>query len=1377
MRWAKRIAKWLGIALGALLVLVLVLLGGIAIAINTSAGQRAITGFINKEAKGSLHIAGLSGTIPTDLRLARVQLHDRKGAWATATDLALRLQLLPLLRGRLIIDEVSARTITLSRLPLPSPQAKPTPPGQMPLHVQVPGLPVQVMLQSLTIAKVSASRAFTGSVAVDLALAGSAAVMGRNAAEARLTIRNLDGPGTYRAQASLAGDVLDARLDLDEPAHGMLARLAGLPDLGALHLAANLSGPQTASALSLDLSAGPLTATAHGTIDLPGEAAKLAIAAHAPAMQPAPGIGWRKIDVALQTAGSFTKPTAQGHIILDGLSADGASLTSLTADVQGDLGAISLKAKLAGLAAPGLPPGLLGDTPVAITASARLGQPDMPVSLTVSHPLAHLVLNGTLKPGLAATFTLDLPKLAPLAALGHQTVSGSAHITGKANRAAKGGSMAAQLAADIHLTKALPQAMALTGGEIRLAADASMTGKVLTLSALTLHGADIDLAAHGTAGTATRRMALDWRLALARLADITPQATGALTMTGHAAGTPQDLALQTQVTGTLGAKAGGKLGRELSGPIDLAISATGLPKAPQAQITLTGRPAGSPADIAITAARAADGRITAEISRLDWKSLSGTGNLALAPGATLPTGTLTVTLKRLSDFAFLIGQRLAGSLDIAIKAPAGGAAHLSLDGRDLAFGADRLGAISLTGDVTDPMGGNPRIRANARLSGIHATTIEGDARITADGTMQALALTLDANLPNLKGAAAQANARATVDLKKKTVALAALSAAWHGETLRLLGPSRISFGHQMGVEHLRLAAGGATIEASGTIKPRLALTAHITNVTPALIKPFAPTLHVAGRFDATADLAGSLAAPSGTVSLTGRGLRETTGPAASLPAASLDARARLAGRTAALDIRLDAGSASHLSVTGTVPINQTGQMALAIGGKLDLALINPIMQAEGRQIAGIVALNLRASGSLKQPAIGGSITLDQGRFQDYVQGLTLSAMSAHILAQGQNLVIQSFTARAGGGSIAISGQVGALAPSVPINLHVVARNASPIESDLLTARFDSDIHVTGSAGTGITAAGTLHIRRAAINIPDSLPPSVVVLHVHKPGEKPAPTPPPAPPVHLDLTLVAPEAVFVRGHGLDAELGGRLHLGGTLANLRPSGHFDMIRGSFSLVTSTLNFTTGKVGFDGGKITDPSIDFEATTQSGSITATLAVTGYASSPKITLSSEPTLPQDEVLAQLLFHTSTSQLSPFQLVTIASAVAQIAGVNTGGGPAGILNTVREGLGLDELSIGSSGNNATGLPIGTTNPNGTNAKTQNAPTLQAGRYVAPGIYVGAVQGTGLGSGGGGAGGSTSTAAQVQIDIAKGLKLQTQVGGNSNGVGVTYQFKY
>lgn len=1360
MRIVGKTAKWLGIGLGVILLLVILLVSGVAVAINTRAGQREIVALVNKYGGGSIQIAGLSGTVPTDLRLAEVQLRDRDGTWGTLSGLALRLRLLPLLHGKLVIDELHADKIALLRQPLPAPEPTPTP-SSGPISAEIPGLPVQVFLQSLSLPQVTATQAFTGTAPASVALQGTAQVTGENQGQLALTIRSLLSPGTYAAKATLSGQNLDAAVTLDEPAHGMIARVAGLPDLGALHLNLALTGPQAASQLTLSLSAGPLAAHAAGTIDIPGEAAKLTLDAHAPAMSPAPGIAWKKIDLALAVDGPFTRPAANGHVDIEGLAAQGTTLDQLTAKIRGDRQQVAVDAQLAGINAPGLPGGLLGTTPVTVTATTGLAAPDEPVHVTVSHPLAHLVLDGTLKPDQAAHFTLDLPALAPLAAIGHQDIAGRATIDGQASRSADGQQMAAQLAADIHLTKALPQAMALTGGEVKLTADATMAGKTATIQALTVKGAHLDLAAHGSLETATETLALDWQLALSRIADLVPQATGALTMTGHAAGTMKDLALQTEVTGTLGTTEGGKAVAQLSGPIDLKVNATGLPGTPQAQITLTGKPAGAPADIAIQAARGADGAITATIQKLDWKSLSGQGTVALAPGATLPTGTVSVTLKRLADFRFLIGQPLAGSLSLMLKAPPGQAAHLDLEGRNLAFGANRVSALLVKADVLDPMRA-PRIDATARLTGIDAASVRGSASVTAKGPLQALAVTLDAKLPDLQGAPANATARATLDLKQSRLALATLTAAWHGETLRLQAPSRIAFGKEMGVDRLRLALGTATIDAAGTVSPRLNLNVQIANVTPELLKPIDPTLHAAGRVDAEAHLSGTLAAPAGTVTLRGTGLRETTGAAASLPPANLNARADLAGRTARLNISLDAGAKSHVTVTGTAPISPTGALALAIQGQLDLALLNPIMEAQGRRVAGLVVLALRATGTAKNPAISGSIGLDGGSFQDYEQGLTLSNMTARIRAVGQNLIVDSFAAKAGSGTIAVHGQVGALAPDIPLDLTVTARDADPVQSDLMTAHFDTDIHISGAVSSGVLAAGTLHIRRAAINIPDSLPPSVVTLDVRRPGEKPPAPPSPPLPIKLDLTLAAPRAIFVRGHGLDAELGGRLHLGGTLADLQPSGHFDMIRGTFNLVTTTLTFSTGKVGFDGGKIADPSIDFEATSSSGNVTATLAVTGYASAPKISLTSSPTLPQDEVLAQLLFHASTAQLSPFQLASIAAAVAQIAGVNAGGGAGGILNSVRQGLGLDELSLGNASN-----PSGATTT--TNTEKQNAPTLQAGRYVAPGVYVGAAQGT--------SGGANSTAAQVQIDIAKGLKLQTQVGGDSNGVGVTYQFKY
>jgi translocation and assembly module TamB len=198
---------------------------------------------------------------------------------------------------------------------------------------------------------------------------------------------------------------------------------------------------------------------------------------------------------------------------------------------------------------------------------------------------------------------------------------------------------------------------------------------------------------------------------------------------------------------------------------------------------------------------------------------------------------------------------------------------------------------------------------------------------------------------------------------------------------------------------------------------------------------------------------------------------------------------------------------------------------------------------------------------------------------------------------------------------------------------------------------------------------------------------------------------------------------------------------------------------SLAGETLNFTSGRVSFEGDSVAgklDPAINFVAQTVSGGVTASLTVSGYADKPTIALSSSPDLPQDEVLAQLLFGQSVKQLGPLQLAEIAEALASLSGAGFGNP----LTAVRQGLGLDRLNLSSDGTNTGG-------------------TVEAGKYVANGVYVGAKQGT-----------SGGTQAQVQVDITKHLKLETTVGTGGapatgatpqsdagSSVGLTYQFEY
>src|SRR5207253_4115534 len=154
-----------------------------------------------------------------------------------------------------------------------------------------------------------------------------------------------------------------------------------------------------------------------------------------------------------------------------------------------------------------------------------------------------------------------------------------------------------------------------------------------------------------------------------------------------------------------------------------------------------------------------------------------------------------------------------------------------------------------------------------------------------------------------------------------------------------------------------------------------------------------------------------------------------------------------------------------------------------------------------------------------------------------------------------------------------------------------------------------------------------------ISIPGGLPPTVAVLDVERDG-----VPPPAAAktplvINLQLAIEAPNRILIKGRGLDAEMGGDLHIRGTTAAPIVEGGFELQRGFFTLANSKLTFTNGTVTFSGTglqKKLDPSLDFTAQTKAAEITAVVHITGLADSPQIELTSTPDMPQDEILARL---------------------------------------------------------------------------------------------------------------------------------------------------
>jgi translocation and assembly module TamB len=428
--------------------------------------------------------------------------------------------------------------------------------------------------------------------------------------------------------------------------------------------------------------------------------------------------------------------------------------------------------------------------------------------------------------------------------------------------------------------------------------------------------------------------------------------------------------------------------------------------------------------------------------------------------------------------------------------------------------------------------------------------------------------------------------------------------------------------------------------------------------------------------------------------------------------------------------------------------------------------MNPLFENAGRRISGTIDVNAQIAGTLDAPAVHGSVELHKGSVHDYRHGVDLSDIEGKLEGTQDELRITQLTAHAAAGTLAVTGTLGVLKGGWPVDLKFTAREAQPFSSSIVTGSVNADLTLTGTVLHELDLAGNVLINRATVEIPNSFPPDVAVLDVRRPGQVVAPATS-GPVFNLKVSVNAPRQILVRGRGLDAELGGKLQIGGTTRAPAIDGGFDLQRGLFTIAGSRLNFSSGRVSFTGADVTgkiDPTLDFTAQTTTSDTTVTLRITGVADAPQFELTSVPQLPQDEILARLLFGESAGQLTALQAAQIGAALVTLTGTGSGVNP---LAVIQKHLGLDRLSVGS---NDTGVP----------GSTQNTgATIEAGRYVTNRIFVDVKQNT-----------TGATQLQVDVDLTNKLKLQTRVGTGTatvqgttpdndpgSSVGLSYRFEY
>ncbi|MEO7177375.1 MAG: translocation/assembly module TamB domain-containing protein, partial [Allosphingosinicella sp.] len=784
------------------------------------------------------------------------------------------------------------------------------------------------------------------------------------------------------------------------------------------------------------------------------------------------------------------------------------------------------------------------------------------------------------------------------------------------------------------------------------------------------------------------------------------------------------------------------------------ISATVRAVAGGYAITARGQSAYGPfeADVTLLSGR---GPMTIEIRRLLFAGMTFTGRVVRTPAGPF-VGTLSMT-----------GQGLEGTIRLAAEGR-----YQRADVNATANGAQIPGAnpiliqrgIVQASVILYPDA--PHIVGDAQLAGVRANNFflararakidyrggNGLAQVFAEGTSgMPFRVAVNAALsPNLIRAAAQGQVR--------------------NIPFRLARPaeiSKVAGGWQLAPTELVLPQGN--VQLAGRYGNGMVVQSRLKDFDISILNVFSPGLGLGGRASGSIDFAqvGGDTFPRADARLTIAGFTRTGIAVRSPPVdLALAGQLRPEGGNLAAAIRRDAAVIGRAQLrlqpvgpgaggwtarllaaplAGGIRYNGPAEVLWSLGGVADMQLSGPI---------GVAA---DFSGRVQSPQLTGIVRANDLTFVHETYGTRISKLALQGRFTSSELQITQLSGRAGKGTISGTGTVGfAASAGYPIDIRLKLSDAQLARSDSIGATLTGDLAVTNSRANGALISGDLTLPEVRYQIIRQGAAQVVELAgVRRKGE-PLPTvdaatqqSDAAPSIwKLDLRLRADNRLFIAGMGLESEWSAILRVQGTTATPAIIGEADLIRGTFSFSGQRFDVARGHIQFLGQRPPNPRIDIVASADIKDVTVNINVSGNALNPQIAFTSSPALPQDEIMARILFGGSVSEISPIQAIQLASSLNSLRG---GGGGLNPLGKLRSAGGFDRLRV-----------------LGADDTTGRGTALAAGFYVSDDIYLEIITDA-----------RGFTATQIEVALSKALSILSQVGtsGGGNNVNVRYKKQY
>lgn len=724
----------------------------------------------------------------------------------------------------------------------------------------------------------------------------------------------------------------------------------------------------------------------------------------------------------------------------------------------------------------------------------------------------------------------------------------------------------------------------------------------------------------------------------------------------------------------------------------------------------------------------------------------------------LLTGALDIRASDVSTAAALLLTKASGAMTASVKlAPLDGqqSMHVSANLQTMKIDTMTIGRADVEADIRD-LFGVPVVEgmlsgANIAVGGVDVATLSADASLTGKTT----AFRLESRLRN--DADISVSGSLTPIDKGFAISLDAAQLTQGQLSARLNRPANLTVLDKiLKLNNIVFNVGGGQVIASGTAGETLNLAVDISDLPLSIANIIRPDLGLDGVVNASLAVSGTPSDPSVRFNLRGRGIGARAIGSFNIAPVRLTASGIFAKDTIRLTTLDASGSGGvSLSASGAMPlIGSNGNMT--IRGQVPLALANRSLSLRGARVSGIAAIDARVTGSVARPRFNGTVSVDGAEIVDPLTNLRLQAIQANASLTGDRLVIDRFSGNlATGGSIDVSGSVSLLANrDFPADISIRLNAARYTDGNLFVATASGDLNFAGPLLRNPVLSGNLQLEKAEISIPDSLGKDNALVEVNHIAAS-------APViatlarlnldgsvgkgavgrsvVQLDVAVSVPNQMFIRGRGVDAELGGSVRLTGSVSNVQPVGGFELIRGRLSILGQRITFKQGLVTLVGNL--DPYIHLSAQSEADDTTVFVTLDGPASDLAIIFSSDPELPEDEVLSRLIFKRGLGDLSPLQLAKLAAAAGEL----SGGGS--LVDDLRQATGLDDIDV-------------VTDADGNAA-------VKAGAYLQDNVYL-SVQ----------AGAQGQSRISIDLDISDTVKARGSTGNDGEtSLGIFFEQDY